>query len=471
MAPSHINDAQRFMEEHAPQAKESIWKPAYHFTAPSGWINDPNGLIQFNGIYHLFYQLHPYSPEWGPMHWGHATSGDLVHWRYQRIALAPDQGYETGCFSGSAVNDNGVLTLFYTAHNDNQAVKETQCIARASQDCLTFTKSPNNPVIAVYPEDGSPDFRDPKVWRQDGRWNMIVGTGKDTRGRVVLYSSDDLEAWEYRGVMCQSDGTQGTMWECPNFCTVDGEDLIIVSPMEMEGHKNIYITGIFDNQSGVFTQKAWAELDAGDDFYAAHVFKDESGRTILMAWMDMWGSPFPTQKDGWAGTLTIPRVLAMRDGLLLQQPVPELSTLREEQLLSTFLTIREKDNPLKNISAECLEIMMEFEKDSAQKGFELSITDNGTQRVTLIYDGENHAFALQKSATGAHAFKPCPSQKNTIDVHLFIDRCSLEVFIDEGSLCFSQKFYFESRERSYALKANGLTLPTLKVWRLGEAFV
>jgi len=486
VSPSQINEpyprnhllelAQRSIEEHAHGARRSIWKPRYHFSPPSGWMNDPNGLIQFKGTYHLFYQAHPYSAAWGPMHWGHATSPDLVHWKHEMIALAPDQPYEAGCFSGCAVNDTGVLTLLYTAHNDDRAVKEVQCIARGSEDCLTFTKSPDNPIIAAYPTDGSPDFRDPKVWRQDGRWNMAVGTSKHNRGRVVLYSSDDLEQWEYRGVMCESDGNQGTMWECPNFSTLDGQDVMIVSPMNMKGHKNISITGTFDNQSGEFTQTTWAELDHGADFYAAHVFDDESGRTILMAWMDMWGSAFPTQKDGWAGTLTIPRVLSMRGTTLLQQPLPELSSLREESLLDTSGTVQTGDNPLESLSDESMEIRIEFQRDTAQSGFECTIMGEkqDKQSIHFIYDGVNHAFALHQKRTTKHsnkdAFKPCLSHRETIDIRLFIDTCSVEVFIDEGALCFSQKFYFESTERHYAIHGNGLKLTTLKAWRLGDAF-
>ena len=127
-----LSFAQAQMDKAAPQAAKSKWRLRYHISAPSGWINDPNGLIQINGVYHVFYQLHPFSPEWGPMYWGHVSSTDLAHWKYEPIALAPDQPYEGGCFSGSAVNDNGILTLIYTAHNsDGKEVSECQCIARS----------------------------------------------------------------------------------------------------------------------------------------------------------------------------------------------------------------------------------------------------------------------------------------------------------------------------------------------------
>ena len=339
--------AQKKMDEAALAVERSKWRLQYHIAAPSGWINDPNGLIQIDGVYHVFYQLHPFSPEWGPMYWGHATSRDLAHWRHEPIALAPDQPYEAGCFSGSAVNDNGVLTLLYTAHNDGNTIKECQCIARSHDGGRTFEKSPANPVIARYPKDGSADFRDPKVWRQGSRWQMAVGSGKHRKGRVLLYASDDLEHWDYRGVMCESDGTQGVMWECPNFCIVDGRDVLIYSPMEMKGHNNVYSVGVFDDLTGRFTPKGCRELDYGGNFYAAQVFEDEQGRVLLIAWMDRWGADFPTQEDGWAGALTLPRVLHMRGDTLLQQPAPELAELRCARLQHGGFTVKKGENPLR----------------------------------------------------------------------------------------------------------------------------
>jgi beta-fructofuranosidase len=188
----------------AKTAQGSRWYPNYHIAAVGGWINDPNGLVRFGDRYHVFYQHHPYSPEGGPMHWGHVSSADLAHWRREPIALAPDQPYETGCFSGSAVDDNGTLTLIYTAHNDNCPVKETQCVARSTDGGRTFVKSPLNPVIPMYPAEGAPDFRDPKVWRQGDRWLLVAGTVHEGRGAAVLYESRDLERWDYRGVLCES---------------------------------------------------------------------------------------------------------------------------------------------------------------------------------------------------------------------------------------------------------------------------
>ena len=469
--------AQKKMDEMAPAVERSKWRLQYHIAAPSGWINDPNGLIQVDGVYHVFYQLHPFSPEWGPMYWGHVTSRDLAHWHHEPIALAPDQPYEAGCFSGSAVNDKGIITLLYTAHNDGNTIKECQCIARSHDGGRTFEKSPANPVLPHYPKDGSADFRDPKVWRQDGRWQMIIGSGKHRKGRALLYASADLEHWEYRGIMCESDGTQGVMWECPNFCTVDGRDVLIFSPMEMKKHKNVYSVGVFDNKIGKFTPACCRELDHGLNYYAAQIFEDEQKRTILIAWMDMWGADFPTQEDGWAGALTLPRVLHMRGDTLLQQPVPELTALRMECLQEGGFIVKKGENPLRELKGDCMEIFMRFDQASACSGFDLGLRSDAVsgRRALLRYDGQRKAFAMPHGLISEKEhvhleYIPCEIRNGQIDVHIYVDKCSIEVFIDEGALCFTQRVYPSSEGVFYKLAADGLRVLEFEVWSLGNAF-
>lgn len=467
--------AQAAMNTLSLTASQSRFRPAWHISAPGGWINDPNGLIQMNGIYHVFYQLHPYSAEWGPMHWGHVTSSDLIHWHHEPIALAPDQPYESGCFSGSAVNDNGILTLIYTAHKNKELVKEKQCIARSFDNGKTFQKLPENPVIAVPPADGTADFRDPKVWFQDGCWQMIIGSGKNNIGLALMYTSRDLIHWDYRGIMCESDGTQGILWECPNFCTVDKADILIVSPLRMKDHKNFYCVGKRDATTGKFSMGKCHELDHGISFYAAQVFLDEQGRTILFAWMDMWRQYFPTQPDGWAGMLTLPRVLHMRGNTLLQQPAPELTALRQKSLLSGSLTLSGDSDPLCSLQGECLEMFFTFRPHTASDGFKLGlrISHRDIARTELIYDRKQNTFTLIACSplldNAIPRSVPCESEKELLDVHIFIDRSSVEVFIDEGAICISQRIYPERDGIYYDLSAAaGLKFDSFDVWTLED---
>ena len=187
----------------------------FHFEPHKGWMNDPNGLIYYQGRYHAFFQHNPHEPVWGPMHWGHAVSQDLLHWEELPIALFPDQPYEDdkGCFSGSAVERDGVLYLFYTAVS--KQLGQTQCVA-VSRDGKAFEKYKGTPVIAAPPAEGSYDFRDPKVVELDGKTYMVCGSGKDGVGKILLYEQGkDLFTWQYVGVLFESS-EYGKVLECPD---------------------------------------------------------------------------------------------------------------------------------------------------------------------------------------------------------------------------------------------------------------
>ena len=408
----------------AAAVRASRYALKYHIAPPAGWMNDPNGLVKCGGKYHVFYQHYPYKPVWGPMHWGHALSDDLVHWKHLPIAIAPDMPYEDGCFSGSAVDDNGVLTLIYTAHRTDP-VHQSQCVARSFDGGSTFVKSALNPVIPEPPEGCAVDFRDPKVWKQDGRWNLVAGTVHDGKGCVALYSSDDLEHWEYRGIMCESDGTLGSMWECPSFCRVDGQDIMIVSPMKMPGHKNIAMFGEYDNVAGRMRIDSFRELGLGEDFYAAQVFCD-GDRTLLFGWMDMWGKNHPTESDGWAGALTIPRELSIRNGRLIQSPARELCALREEILLDDCSA-----ESLSELRGDCMELFAELNGSTA-----LTIGDSDEWMLRASFDDGTATFALPNGRVASETV--CGAIES---IRVFVDACSVEIFVNGGEVCFSQRVY------------------------------
>jgi len=239
------------VEEHVAQHKAAIaqhpWREHYHFQPPVGWMNDPHGLIQFQGKFHLFYQHNPFSGKWATMHWGHAISADLMHWEHQPEALAPSEDYDDweggGIFTGSAIEHQNELILFYTGCAKDRQV---QCMA-SSTDGLNFTKSDHNPVLAEPPpEIDPPDFRDPKVWKQGNIWYMVTGvsTRKSNsvaakggqirnQGKVCLHRSTNLKNWEFVNYLVESSGELGTMLECPNFFPLDGKWVLMFSPMDL----------------------------------------------------------------------------------------------------------------------------------------------------------------------------------------------------------------------------------------------
>lgn len=302
----------------------------YHFEPEKGWINDPNGLCQFNGEYHAFFQHNPYAAKWDTMHWGHAVSQDLLHWKELPIALYPDMPYENGdgCFSGSALEKDGTLYFMYTAVS--KELGQTQCIA-TSQDGLHFEKYPGNPVIPHSPLDPSnKDFRDPKIFPYEGGYRMVCGAGVGGLASVLLYQSENLLDWTYIGPVFQSRD-YGPVPECPDLFPLGGKWVLMFSRMD-EGHTVQFIVGDFDGTR--FTPESFQQPEHGPDFYAPQTFVDGKGRRIMIAWMHSWDRE-PTPGAVRAGALTIPRELRLVNGKITTYPVEEAQGLLRDG--STYL--------------------------------------------------------------------------------------------------------------------------------------
>lgn len=300
---------------------------SYHFEPEKGWINDPNGLCWFKGEYHAFFQHNPYAAKWDTMHWGHAVSKDLVHWEELPIALFPTEPYENsgGCFSGSALEKDGVLYLMYTSVSEE--LGQTQSIAM-SRDGRTFEKYEGNPVIAQSPVDpSSKDFRDPKIFPYGEGYRMVCGAGVDGLGSVLLYRSEDLLHWEYMGPIFQSRDF-GPVPECPDMFELSGKWVLVFSRMD-EGRASQFIVGSFDGEH--FTPESYQIVEKGPDFYAPQTFLDPKGRRVLIAWLSSWERPVPEGAVR-AGALSIPRELTLADGRVRNYPVVEAQPLLRDGL-------------------------------------------------------------------------------------------------------------------------------------------
>ena len=243
MTSELLQRARQFEETHMKDISPEE-RPLYHVTGGTGWINDPNGFSFYKGEYHLFYQYHPYSNEWGPMHWGHMVSKDLIRWERRPVVMAPDQEYDNaGCFSGSALElSDGRHLLMYTGvgkvteKDGSQKEYQTQCMAVG--DGTEYEKYEQNPVITteVVPEGGSKvDFRDPKIWQEeDGTFYVVASNATDDgNSAILLFQSKDGFHWEFCSVIDRSDKKLGWMWECPDFFELDGKQILVASPMEM----------------------------------------------------------------------------------------------------------------------------------------------------------------------------------------------------------------------------------------------
>lgn len=322
-------------------------KPVFHVTPPIGWMNDPNGFSFYNGEIHLFYQYHPYTRDWGPMHWGHCVSKDMVSWEMLPAAMAPDQEYDAfGCFSGSAIEADGKHALMYTGvskktlPDGTTQERQNQCLAYG--DGRVYEKFSGNPVITgeMMPKGCSRiDFRDPKIWKEDGKYYLIVGNkNDDQRGQVVLFSGKTPESWEFETVLAEnSTGEIGTMWECPDFFGMDGKHFLICSPQDMKaqkyefhnGNNAVFFVGEYDKETHVFKKEAPKSLDYGFDFYAPQTTELPDGRRIMIAWMKSWDACVIPFGQKWQGMMTIPRELKYIDGKLYQNPVEELKNYRK----------------------------------------------------------------------------------------------------------------------------------------------
>lgn len=333
-------------------------RPRFHFVSPAGWLNDPNGVSQWNGTYHLFYQYNPEGAFHHRIQWGHATSSDLVNWTDQQIALEPSDGPDAdGCWSGVLVNDGGTPTLVYSGRHGE---RELPCVAVGSPDLLTWTKAPENPVISAAPAGVDiTAYRDHCVWREGSGWRQLVGSGIRGRGGTAfLYESDDLRNWDYIGPLFIGDASagdpaatdwEGTMWECVDLFRAGpgglgdaagplgegnaGPDVLVFSAWDDGDTRHpLYWTGRYSGDS--FTPRQLRRLDYGGRyFYAPQSFADEAGRRVMFGWLQEGRTDEAMVEAGWSGVMSLPRVATLdAHGELAFAPVPEVEKLRRDHV-------------------------------------------------------------------------------------------------------------------------------------------
>ncbi|MCL7746260.1 glycoside hydrolase family 32 protein [Halalkalibacter alkaliphilus] len=471
------------------QVKSHEWNLQYHVMPQANWMNDPNGFSFFMGEYHLFYQHHPYDPKWGPMHWGHVKSKDLVHWEHLPIALAPSEDYDKdGCFSGSAIEKDGKLYLMYTGNvwiegKLDEDLKQVQAIA-VSDDGIHFEKIKENPVISEVPEGDINifHFRDPKVWKHEGAYYCVLGSKtKSNTGQVLLYRSSNLIDWEFVSVMAKGEGNFGFMWECPDLFELEGKEVLVMSPqgVKPEGndyhnlHQAGYVIGQLNYQTGIFQYGPYYTLDHGFDFYAPQTMVDDKGRRILIGWMDMWESDMPTQEFGYSGAMTIPRIVSLRNDRLYTLPVPELEDLREEETYYSDVLI-EGETSLKGVHGDCLELKMKIDvKDATTFGLKVRQDAVTKQETVLTFDKRDGLVILDRTKAGkgpGGVRKTTVSMVKTITLQIFIDKSSVEIFINEGEKVMSARVFPTKEAQGITFFADhSVEIKSLSKWSLKKA--
>jgi len=452
---------------------QATHRPQYHFLPPANWMNDPNGLIQWQGKYHLFYQYNPNGPFHGTIHWGHTVSYDLVHWTDLPIAMAPSPGGpdKDGCFSGCAVNNHGVATFMYTGVHP-----ETQCLATSEDGLITWQKHPGNPVIAAPPPGlDTTGFRDPFVWQDGGIWYAAVGSGiKGVGGTVLLYQSADLVHWDYLNPICTGRLEEtGSMWECPNFFPLGDKHVLLISPIPLR--KTLFLIGAYDGR--LFTPETQGIIDNGGCFYAPQTMLDDTGRRLMWGWLWERSSKAASCAAGWAGIMSLPRLLSiLPDGTLGQQPVPELTALRgAHHHYSNLVVAPGAPAILPDPTGVCLEIVANFERgDALAFGIQVCRSPDGEEQTSIYFDGETGDLVVDTSrastdATVAREVRrtPLPSDQ-TLKLRIFLDRSALEVFANDR-VCLASRIYpTRADSRGLALFARGgaARLSSLDAWEM-----
>ena len=478
--------------------EETLYRPLLHFTPKAHWMNDPNGMFYLNGKYHLYFQYYPGASVWGPMHWGHASSEDLVHWEEHPVALYPDEmGY---IFSGSAVvdhqntsglgkDDTPPIVAIFTHHDMNKEIAEkidveTQSIAYSLDEGMTWTKFDGNPVIK---NPNIRDFRDPKVFWDEVRnqWVLILAAQQ----KVMLYISPNLKDWTYTADFGEDVGHHGGVWECPDLFPLpvnQGEKqkwvmLVSINPGGPNGGSATqYFIGDFDGKKFTLDEEFAAQLkgdnnywvDFGRDNYAGVTWQNktlENGNKLFIGWMSNWqyAKVVPTEK--WRSAMTIARELALQHNekgyRLISKPVKEIEqSIVEEISLNDHSLSQELTSIYKNeegLGALRFSFAIDLEENQS---FEFQLKNSAGDHLDLGLDATNNYFYVDRTASGKIDFEkefgtrvsiaPRLGNEKTLQGEIILDKTSIELFWDDGRTVLTDIFFPQQAYTEIVVKGN-----------------
>jgi len=479
---SKLLEKAREYEKETAEKIPNCSRPAFHFSNPVGWMNDPNGFSEYRGEHHLFYQYYPYATQWNSMHWGHAKSRDFIKWEYLPAALAPDCAYDSfGVFSGSAIEDGERQVLIYTGveekvlENGEKSIRQNQCIAVG--DGLNYRKLEQNPVVSadMLPEGSSrEDFRDPKMWKEDGRYYMVAGSRSgDGSGQIALFYADTLEAWKFAGILDRSENKCGKMWECPDFFPLADRQILLISPQEMEaeglefhnGNNTAFLIGSYEKSHERnefrFCREKIQSVDCGLDFYAPQTMLTADGRRIMIGWMQSWDNPMYPDSQPWSGMMTIPRELSLRNGRVCQRPVRELDAYRRNQVSYRDVCL-EKEMSLEGIEGRCTDLELRLKGGSCGKD-RIKLASDSRLYSEIVYDREEQVLTfdrthsgLKKDTISTRSMK-AGSKNGVLSLRILIDRYSVEIFANDGEQVMTSLIYTPFTAAQISFAGNGKT--------------
>ena len=442
-------------------AMEGGFRQKFHLMPPTGWLNDPNGLCQSDGVFHAFFQYSPFDPEGGAKLWGHYTSRNMIDWEYKGVPLYPDQPFDcSGVYSGCAYLEDGQMYLYYTGNvkledrDDYDYVntgREANTVLVTSPDGKQFSRKRLLMRNSDYPSDLTLHVRDPKVWKEDGVYYMLQGARtKDDVGQGILFRSDDKISWSFAGRV-ETKEKFGYMWECPDYFETDGVKVFSASVQGLDGEewkdRNVYQSGYFlvdGDILGEYSLSDYRLWDYGFDYYAPQSFEAEDGRRILIGWMGMPDCDEYTNltiREGWQHCFTFPREVFVRDGIVCQRPVRELD---------------ERKRP-----AAAAEGTLERDGDQAYEADITGIRNNSFRAVLgeeLVLEYRDGRFEMRfedqaKDAVSGGRSLRYRRMEELRSVKILADVSSVEVFINGGEYVFSTRYY--PKKYRFCVEAEG----------------
>lgn len=458
-------------------------RPAFHLSARVGWMNDPNGFSYYNGKYHMFYQYYPYESKWGPMHWGHAVSENLLDWTYLPVALAPDEPYDKdGCFSGSAVTlADGRHLLMYTGVTKEQqedgSYKDIQRQCLAIGDGINYEKYSKNPVIdeTKLPKGCSRfDFRDPKIWQQeDGTYACVVGNRPaDGSGQILLFTSKDGLDWKFESVLIKNNNRFGKMWECPNFLKLDGKWILLTSPQDMlaegleydNGNGTLCMIGNLDEETNTFKEETNQSIDYGIDFYAPQTVIAPDGRRIMIGWMQNWETcSIRSEQEPWFGQMSLPRELFLKNGRLYQKPIKEFDSKRCNEV--TYKNVAFSDTiTLDGIRGRRIDMELTIrpkENEEMFYKFEIKFAQNENYWTALSFRPRESVLKIDRKFSGSRRaiiHQRCSKvdfSNKELKLRIILDRFSVEVFVNDGEQVITATMYTDQMADGISFVADG----------------
>ena len=484
--PNVARSALRYFADDPLQAKLAAdpLRPQFHLLPTRNWMNDPNGPIFWNGLYHMFFQYNPNAAVWGDMHWNHAVSEDMIHWRHLPVALAPTRGWadSEGCFTGSAVNDNGVATILYTGvqtvaperatlRDGHSNFRETQCLATSSDPQLRAWNKWKEPVIEPPNDPKLAGFRDPFLWQDETSklWYLGVASGQfKVGGHVLLYRSKDLRNWEYLHPLATGHWTEkentnpvdsGEMWECPDFFPLGKKHVLLYST----AGQVIWEVGELDPKELVFHPQKRGVLDHGA-YYAQKTQLDAKGNRILWGWIPEKRPDSELIAAGWAGCMALPRVLTLgQNDDLLMQIAPQSESLRDRAILrspgpGTPILPDPADIKIEGLCSE-------LEWTTRSQGCVFTLEDRSGPWLSIDIGARNSSTAV--ISVGGKSVEAVRGPLGMIYFHIYVDG-SVSELICNRKHAFTTRVY-RKPNGSLRLRSSGdpeLPFSSLQAWQL-----